>query len=307
MKKVLVTGGSGSVGINVIKLLLSEGKYEITVLDLNNKKTMQRLKKYRKRINIVYGDINDKVLIDALVKDHDIVINLASVMPPLGEFSSAIGKQVDYNGTKTIINAINKYNNNCYLMYASTTSMYDQSLSGSIYEKIKIQELSNFALNKFNTENLIQKKVKNYTIFRIPLILNDILKEPFTFNIKRKSMIEVSTNIDVASAFVCGLNYMNKINKKIYNIGMGKNGRLIYNDILNSILKYQGLSSKYILSRLFLEKDFYSPVLTDSDKLEELIHYRKDSLKDYYRRLKRKNKKRVIRKILAKPIILLKK
>ncbi len=33
MKKVLVTGAAGVVGLNVLKYLLSEGKYEITALD----------------------------------------------------------------------------------------------------------------------------------------------------------------------------------------------------------------------------------------------------------------------------------
>ena len=46
LKKVLVTGAGGSVGINVIKYLLSEGKYEITALDLRNKTSQKRLKKY---------------------------------------------------------------------------------------------------------------------------------------------------------------------------------------------------------------------------------------------------------------------
>ena len=53
MKKVLVTGAGGSVGIGVIKYLLSEGKYEITALDLRNKNSQKRLKKYRRRINLI--------------------------------------------------------------------------------------------------------------------------------------------------------------------------------------------------------------------------------------------------------------
>ena len=60
MKKVLVTGASGSIGLKVIKYLLSEGKYEITALDLRNKGNQKRLKKYRRRINIIYGDINER-------------------------------------------------------------------------------------------------------------------------------------------------------------------------------------------------------------------------------------------------------
>ena len=37
MKKVLVTGAAGVIGQKVIKYLLSEGKYEITALDLRTK------------------------------------------------------------------------------------------------------------------------------------------------------------------------------------------------------------------------------------------------------------------------------
>ena len=66
MKKVLVTGASGTVGLQVIRFLLSEGKYEITALELKNKHNYKRLKAFRKRINIVYGDVND----DGIVLAH---------------------------------------------------------------------------------------------------------------------------------------------------------------------------------------------------------------------------------------------
>lgn len=306
MKKVLVTGAAGSIGMLVIKYLLSEGKYEITALDLRNKRVLKKLKKYRKRINIIYGDVNDPVLMEALVKDHDYIIHLASVMPPLGDFSKNIGEIVDYNGTENIIKAINYYNNDCFLIYASSTSLYDSSLSGNVKEKVKEDELTYYSLNKYNTENLIKKKLKNYTIFRLSLILNNIIDEPFMFNVKKNLMVEVTTNIDAAYAFVKAIDHKKELNKKEFNVGMGSEGRIIYNDILKNILKYYGLSIRYILSRIFLEKTYRSPVLTDSDKLEEIIHYRNDSLYNYYRRLQNRGKKRVIRKLLAKPLIYLK-
>jgi len=306
MKKILVTGAAGSIGIQVIKYLLSEGKYEITALDLRNKKVLKKLKKYRKRINIIYGDVTDAVLIEALVKDHDVVIHLASVMPPMGDFSQKIGEIVDYNGTENIIKAINYYNNNCFLIYASTTSLYDNTLSANVKEKVKENELTNYSLSKYNTENLIKKKLKNYTIFRLPLILNEIEKEPFMFNVKKNLVIEVTTNVDAAYAFVKAINYKKELNKKTFNVGLGTEGRVKYNDVLKNILKYYGLSWKYVLSRVFLEKTYKSPILTDSDDLENIIHYRNDSLYNYYRRLQRMGRKRKIGKILAKPLLYLK-
>ena len=52
MKKILVTGAAGTVGLQVIRFLLSEGKYEITALELRNRMAYKRLKAFRKRINI---------------------------------------------------------------------------------------------------------------------------------------------------------------------------------------------------------------------------------------------------------------
>lgn len=306
MKKVLVTGAGGSIGINVIKYLLIEGKYEITVLDIKNKRTQDNLKKYKNRVNIIYGEVNDNVLMEALVKDHDYIIHLAGIMPPLADFNFKVAELVDYNGTENIIKAINYYNDKCFLVYASTTNMYDSSLSANVKEKINVSDISNYSLNKFNTENLIRKKLKNYCILRLPLILNNFNNEPFMLNIKKNSIVEVSTNYDASYAFVKTLDYKDELNKKIFNVGMGSKGIIKYDEILKKILINYGISFKYILSRIFLEHNYKSPVLTDSDDLENIIHYRTDSLYNYFNRLKRRGKKRKIQKLLAKPLIWLK-
>lgn len=306
MKKVLVTGAAGSIGLMVLKYLLSEGKYEITALDLNNKKSQKTLKKYRKRINIIFGDINDSVLIEALVRDHDYIIHLAGVMPPLGEYDKKICEIIDYSGTENIIKAINYYNSDCFLIYASTTSLYSNSLTASVKEKINADNLGNYAFNKYNTENLIKKKLKNYTILRLPIVLNKFNEEPFLLNIKKNSIVEVTTNFDAAYAFVKAIDNKRELNKKIFNVGMGKEGQIKYDYILKKLLENYGISLKYILSRIFLEKDYVSPILLDSDELDNIIHYRSDSLYNYFNRLKRLGKKRKIQIFLAKPLVWLK-
>ena len=50
MKKVLITGAAGTIGRNVIKYLLSEGKYEITALDIKTPRNKRYLNKYRKAL-----------------------------------------------------------------------------------------------------------------------------------------------------------------------------------------------------------------------------------------------------------------
>ena len=164
MKKVLVVGAAGAVGIHTVKYLLSEGKYEITILDLKNKKSFNRLKRFRKRVNILYGDVTDRILIEALVKDHDYIIDLASAMPPLGDMKDCLSMAIDYGGCENIVRAINYYNPKCHLFFASTTSMYKNMKNPNVKSRIVLDEFDYFSKAKLECEKLIKSKLKNYTI-----------------------------------------------------------------------------------------------------------------------------------------------
>lgn len=303
MKKVLVTGAAGVIGIQVIKYLLSEGKYEITALDLRTKQSQKKLKRYRRRINLVYGDICDSVLIDALVKNHDYVIHLAGVLPPLADIKKNIGKLVDYEGTKNIVNAISSYNPKCFLVYASSTTVYGNIDNASTKTPFNSTKLDYFSNTKIEVEKLIGENLKNYTIIRLPLVLCNPKSKAFMYQVKRNNLVETITDNDAGYLFASSILETSKINKKIYNVSGGEEMTTKYGNILIRVLETYGFSWHYFLTLLFMDKNYYSPTLSDSEKLEELINFRSDSLPSFYMRLKRQTKKRFFARILAKPFI----
>ena len=164
MKKVLVTGAAGTIGLQTIRFLLSEGKYEITALELKNIRVYRRLKKFRKRINIVYGDVNDSALVDALVKDHDVVIHLAGVLPPFANIKDDMTRLNDYEGTVNIVEAIKNYNPRCYLLYPSSTSVYgsvDEIDNITVKTKGTINDYDFYSKYKLRSEQYIKHNLKN--------------------------------------------------------------------------------------------------------------------------------------------------
>jgi len=303
MKKVLVTGAAGAVGIQTIKFLLSEGKYEITALDLRTKESQKKLKKYRRRINIIYGDINDKVLIEALVKDQDYIIHLASVMPPIADIKRGLSDNIEYLGTENIIKGLNFYNPECFLVYASSTTIYGDIEKASIKTKTNITEMDYYSNTKLKTEELIKKKIKNYSIIRLPLILCNPSSRAFMYNVKKNRVVEAITDNDAAYLLASSLNHVEELNKKVWNAGGGETLTASYRQILANVLDIYGLSFKYLLTRIFIDKNFYAGIYEDSDKLNEIIDYRSDSLSSYYMRLKRTSKNRVLARVFAKPFI----
>lgn len=303
MKKVLVTGAAGTIGNKVIKYLLSEGKYEITALDLRNKSSFKKLKKYRRRINIIYGDINDNVLMEALVKDQDYIIHLAGVLPPIADIKKGLSDAIEYKGVENIIKAINYSNPNCFLIYASSTTIYGNVDKASVKTAANITEIDYYSNTKLKTEKLIAKKLKNYTIIRLPLVLCSPNTNAFMYNVKRNTIVEAITDNDAAYLFTSAINHTDKLNKKILNAGGGDAMTASYKEILANVLSIYGLSFKYLSNLLFVDKNFYSHVYEDSDKLNDILEYRSDSLASFYMTLKRTSKKRWLNKILAKPFI----
>lgn len=302
LKKVLVTGAGGSVGINVIKYLLSEGKYEITALDLRNKKSQKRLKRYRRRINLIYGDMNDSILMDALVKDHDYIIHLASFLPPIADIKHNISEMIDYRGTESIIKSMNMYNPNAYFIYASSTTIYGNVEKANKDTKPKLTPLDYYSKTKFKIEKLIEDKVKNYTIIRLPLVLTNPKNGAFMYNVKLNNQVEAITDNDAGYLFASAINHSRKLNRKVWNGTGGEMTTDTYRSILANVLKIYGLSFKYLLTLLFIDKNFYTHTYEDSDELESILEFRSDSLSSYYMRLKRQVKGRRIARLLAKPV-----
>ncbi len=307
MKKILITGAAGLLGISVIKYLINENKYEITALDLMSKKNIKNLKLYQKRINIIYGDITNETLIEALVKDHDVVIHLASSMPPLCNIKKKLCEVNDYHGSKNIIDAINLYNKKCHLIFTSSTSIYgenNQNKKNNIESEIKIKDNDHYSFAKLQVENLIVENLKNYNIFRLPIILVNDINQEIIYHVAKNQKMELIKANDAALAIVKSIEIKKDINKNIYNLSGGKDFQINTNEYIYKHLEVFGLTWKYIVSALLLEKNYYQNKYSDGTKYEEKVKYITSNINNHFKLLKEKMKyRRIIRKILAKPII----
>jgi len=304
MKKVLVTGAAGTIGLQVIKYLLSEGKYEITAIDLKTKQNIRRLRGYKKRVNIVYADVYDKSLVENLVKTHDYIIYLAGISPVYVNYKPDLGR-VDYEEVVMFVNALKK-NEKCFFIYASSTSVYEMK---SFDDVVKVtsnttqDKFDNYSKYKLMCEKYISSKCNNYSIFRLGYVLVDPRVKSSFYSLNTKSLIEAINIHDAAYSFVSALSYTDKINGKVFNVTGGNEYRIKYADYLYKVLCTYGLSFKYVLTCLFAEKNYTSLYCEDSDKLENIIHYRNKSINIYFNSLEKYSSdiKRLIPRILALP------
>ena len=77
-KTFLVTGGTGFIGSNICKLLIKKN-YKVKIFDNNSRGSLNKIKKIKKKIKFIKGDIRNKELLNRTLKNTDAVIHLAYV------------------------------------------------------------------------------------------------------------------------------------------------------------------------------------------------------------------------------------
>ena len=152
-KRIFITGGAGYVGSALVPELLSKGYY-VAVYDLfiygNTLKIHPNLKQ-------VKGDIRDREKIIDAAKGYDAFIHLACISnDPSFELDPKLGKSINYDGFKNIIDAV-KIGGLKRLIVASSTSQYGiKPLNVDVTEGTIAEPITDYAKYKIKCEELLQ-------------------------------------------------------------------------------------------------------------------------------------------------------
>lgn len=158
-KKVLVTGGAGFVGSNLVRRLV-ELRAQVTALDnfvTGDPRNLKGVSGYE----TVNGTVTDVPLIDKLVPTFNIVIHAAarniivSTRNPREDFETNIG------GTLNVLLAARDSNVE-RVVYTSSASIYGNSRHLPVNEDDQPYTLSPYAVSKFAGENYCQSFHESY-------------------------------------------------------------------------------------------------------------------------------------------------
>jgi len=149
--RVLVTGGAGFIGCNLVRRLLREGA-RVTVLDDLFTGRLENLPK--DGFEFVHGSVCDAPLVDRLVAGAEVVFHAAarnivvSTRNPREDFETNIG------GTLNVLMAARANENRVKrVLYTSSTSVYGNPKYLPINEDDPLWTLSPYAVSKLGGEN----------------------------------------------------------------------------------------------------------------------------------------------------------
>ena len=176
MKKIIVTGGLGFIGSNLIELLLKKNYYVINIDKITYSSNFYNTSEYKKLKNYLFikCDIGNKKIEKILFKYKPLCIfNLAaethvdrSIDNPKNFIeSNIIGV---YNLLQCFRNYSKKYKSK--LIHISTDEVYGDILKGRSNEKYPYKPSSPYAASKASSDHLVSSFVRTY---KIPAIVTN--------------------------------------------------------------------------------------------------------------------------------------
>jgi nucleoside-diphosphate-sugar epimerase len=235
MQKILITGGAGYVGSVLVPYLIHKN-YQITVLDLMF--FGNHLNRHP-NLDIVTGDIRDKVLINKIMPGHDIVIHLACVSnDPSFELNPKLGKSINLDAFTPLVESAKNNGVNRFI-YASSSSVYGIKEESNVVEDMDLLPLTDYSkykaeceliLSKYSSNDFIVTTLRPATVCgysprqRLDVIVNILTNLAYN---KRKITVhggnQLRPNIhikDMVTAYYAIINAdKNKINGEIFNVG----------------------------------------------------------------------------------------
>lgn len=270
-KNILVTGGLGFIGSNIVKHLV-EQKKNVTIFDNAFRGNKKNIKNVKNKIKIIKGNILKKEELKKAIKNIDTIIHCAAINGTKNFYK--IPSMVLDVGVKGLINLLdcckNKKVKNFFLASSSEVYHHPETIPTNENVKLVIPDVFNprysYAGSKIISELIAihvgPKIFKNIIIFRphnvyganmgydhvIPELIKKVKKKGPNVIIQGNGL-ETRSFINIKD-FIKGFDLILKKGKNlnIYNIGTSE--RITIKKLLKIILKSLNSNKKIITSEL---------------------------------------------------------
>jgi nucleoside-diphosphate-sugar epimerase len=284
-KKILITGASGTVGQEVLNQLSKKCVYELIVFDLENSKSKKIFDLYRNNLQWIAGSITNINDIQKIPSLLDVVIHLAAIIPPAADINPILTQKVNVEGTQNLLKHIEQTSPDAFFMYSSSVSVYGDRIQNPeiiVSDILKISEGDIYAQSKMDAEKMVRDSSLNWTIFRLSAIMKNHKLSKLMFQMPLETQLEICTPEDTALAFVNAIDNTDKLSNQIFNLGGGEKCCISYQEFLKRSFSIFGLRKLNFPKRAFADKNFHCGFYADGYVLENLLHFRKDTIETYF-------------------------
>ena len=314
MKKVLITGGYGLLGISLVNFFLKKN-FNVVIFDY--KKPTQRKKFFLKSKNLIIESgnfINFKDLV-RIFKKHkfDGIFHLGAQTQVLKAYKKPFDTfQTNVVGTLNLLEILRKHKINIPFLYSSSDKAYGELQKNFYYEDDKLNAVFPYDASKSSSDLICQSYSKTYNI-KVGIIRSANIFGECDFNLKRivpETIISILKNkkLEIRSSGKQKRDYIyvedvcRAYNKVFLKLKNKKNNLLIYNtgskynlnalQLVKKICKILKVNENYVIKNVSkaeiqnqrlnykkIQKELgWSPIYSLEYGLKKTIHWYKKNI-----------------------------
>lgn len=306
MKRIFLTGATGTMGLQTMKCILDyPAELRLTVLARKSKKNIKLLSsaEKEKKIDIIWGDLENAEDVRRGVADADIVLHVGGMVSPAADHLPELTYRINTVAARNIVDGVKSRHDGgkgVKVVYigsvAQTGYRHSPTHWGRTGDPVWASKFDMYALSKIEAERIIAESGLPYwvSLRQTGILARNLLNkgtDPITFHVPIDGVLEWITD-EESGQLLCNLclaDIPDNFWKHFYNIGGGKGFRVTNYEFEKLILDatYCPKPEKIFDANWFATRNFHGQWYEDSDRLEELFHFRSyDNIKEYFNKFK---------------------
>ncbi len=302
MRKVFLTGATGVMGAAAMREITSDsnaGRYRLTVLARDTKVNRRKLSPFIDRgVRVIWGDLLNPDDLRRGISDADVVLHVGGMVSPKADYFPKKTVATNVGSMENIVAAIRDEESkgrNVRLVYIGSVSQYGDRLPphhiGRAGDFLSTSLMDHYAFSKVKAEMVMAESgLKNWVSLRLGSILHvDLLKksdDPIMFHVPLRGVLEWVSDEDCGRLLerVCRPEVPDTFWRKYYNIGGGEPYRMTNYEFERITLTSLGCPppEKIFDAQWFAAKNFHGMWFSDSDALDEILHFRRSEAPEAY-------------------------
>ena len=302
-QRVFLTGATGGMGFSGLQeLMKNTEQQEVIILARDSEKNRELLKEFEGRDGLIihWGDLTNYQDVYRCVEQSDMVLHVAAFVSPAADYYPKQAMATNYGSTKNIIKAIweQKRQNEVKFVYIGTVAETGDRMPpihwGRVGDPIKPSMYDYYAVSKIAAERIvIESGLKYWASLRQTGIIGPAMskiQDAIMFHNCLDNVLEYVSDRD-SGILLKNLSRFDQNGQldesfwgHIYNIGGGESCRVDTYTMFKIMYGAIGLTKleHVIEPKWFATRNFHGHYYLDSDKLENYLHFRHDSMQYFY-------------------------
>lgn len=303
-KTVLLTGATGNMGGATLRELLQRSdRFRVKAFVLPREKDHRTLRRYAGHpgLEIVWGDLTNYQDVLRGVAGVEQVLHIGGMVSPLADRLPELTMAVNVGGARNLVAAIKAQPDpdRIELVYIGTVAQTGHRGPpihwGRTGDPIKISRFDHYAVSKTQAEAIVAESgLKRWVSLRQTGIAHPNMWrifDPIMFHSPFNAVLEWVSVDDAGrlAANICEDGVPSDVWRRFHNIGGGERMRVVNHEFASLMFGAMGVADfrTIVDADWFATGNFHGQWYSDSDKLERLIPFRRETMADVVSKLSR--------------------